>query len=175
VKKNRFTEGLDEDIRNVLLAQIRNLWTHASTALEGNSLTLWETSFVLEEGLTVSGKPLKDHRDAEGHARAIEWIYRKVESESARFAEQDLFDLHRILVTDPVVDIMRPVGGWKKEANFTLMVRGDADKQEWREYPARTGSPALCGSGSTGSIDFRTRISHGTKPSRLTPTFISLS
>jgi len=34
---------------------------HNSTAIEGNSLTLGETELVLAEGLTVAGKPLKDH------------------------------------------------------------------------------------------------------------------
>jgi len=52
--------GLDRDIGQSLSSQIRDLWTHTSTALEGNTLTLGETRFVIEEGLTVSGKPLKD-------------------------------------------------------------------------------------------------------------------
>ncbi|WP_295439234.1 hypothetical protein [uncultured Thiodictyon sp.] len=63
--------GLDPDLRRALLAQVRDLWTHGSTALEGNTLTLGETKFVIEEGLTVSGKPLKDHQEVMGHARAI--------------------------------------------------------------------------------------------------------
>lgn len=66
---------LDRDIRQSLLHQIRDLWTHTSTALEGNILTLGETKFVIEEGLTVAGKPLKDHQEVMGHARAIELIY----------------------------------------------------------------------------------------------------
>jgi hypothetical protein len=34
---------------------------------------------VIEEGLTVSGKPLKDHQEVVGHARAIELIYQGLE------------------------------------------------------------------------------------------------
>ncbi|CAK8719934.1 hypothetical protein LDFHOB_09360 [Candidatus Electronema aureum] len=63
--------NLDADIRAALLIQLRDLWTHTSTAIEGNSLTLGETAFVLREGLTIAGKPLKDHQDVVGHARAI--------------------------------------------------------------------------------------------------------
>ena len=37
-------QGLDADLRAALLAQIRDLWTHGSTAIEGNSLTLGETN-----------------------------------------------------------------------------------------------------------------------------------
>lgn len=36
--------GLDPDIRTALLAQIRDIWTHGSTAIEGNTLTLGETN-----------------------------------------------------------------------------------------------------------------------------------
>ncbi len=63
-------QHLDEDIRLALLRQVRDLWTHSSTAIEGNTLTLGETKFVLEEGLTISGKPLKDHQEVVGQARA---------------------------------------------------------------------------------------------------------
>jgi hypothetical protein len=34
----RFYDGLDADLKKALLAQIRNLWTHTSTAIEGNTL-----------------------------------------------------------------------------------------------------------------------------------------
>jgi Fic family protein len=67
----KFLHGLSEDLRKNLLDELRVLWTHASTAIEGNTLTLGETAFVLREGLTISAKPLKDHREVEGHAR--EW------------------------------------------------------------------------------------------------------
>lgn len=70
-----FLQNLDNDIRDALLIQLRNLWTHTSTAIEGNTLTLGETAFVLEEGLTISGKPLKDHEEVVGHARAIDLVY----------------------------------------------------------------------------------------------------
>jgi len=61
--------------RQSLLNQIRDLWTYTSTALEGNTLTLGETKFVIEEWLTVGGKPLKDHQEVMGHVRAIDLIY----------------------------------------------------------------------------------------------------
>jgi Fic family protein len=61
--------GLDSDLRRSLLAQVRDLWTHESATLEGNTPTLGETKFVIEEGLTVSGKPLSDHQEVFSHAR----------------------------------------------------------------------------------------------------------
>ena len=101
--------GLDADIRRALLCQIRDLWTHGSTALEGNSLTLGETKFVIKEGLRVSGKPLKDHQEVVGHARAIDLIYGSLDGE---LTEARLFDLHRAVQAAVVLDIDSLIGAW---------------------------------------------------------------
>jgi len=119
-----FLKDLDNDIRDGLLIQIRNLWTHTSTAIEGNTLTLGETAFVLEEGLTISGKPLKDHEEVVGHAKAIDLVYDLIRRES-RLTEKDLFDLHKAVQTERVVDVYKPVGAWKMEPNSTVIVSGN--------------------------------------------------
>ena len=48
--------------------------TYTSNALEGNTLTRSETAIVLEKGITVSGKPLKDHLEATGHRDALRYM-----------------------------------------------------------------------------------------------------
>lgn len=116
-----FLKDLDSDLKKNLLVQLRNLWTHTSTAIEGNTLTLGETTFVLEEGLTVSGKPLKDHQEVVGHARAIDLVYACLE-QGRTFGEADMFALHKAVQTEVVVDVYKPVGGWKKEPNSTVGV-----------------------------------------------------
>lgn len=135
-----FYDGLDDDLRTILLAQMRNLWTHTSTAIEGNSLSLGETAFVLEEGLTIAGKPLKDHQEVFGHAKAIELIYAMLDRDE--IGEPDVFLLHQAVLTDHVADIYRPVGAWKMEANFTNAIGPDG-RQFMREYPAPARVPAL--------------------------------
>ena len=132
--KKHFYDQLDEDIKNILLAQIRNIWTHHSTSLEGNSLTLAETDFILEEGLTIQGKPLKDHNEVFSHARAIERIYGLL-NRSENITQQDVFQLHETVLTERVLDIYQPVGKWKVQSNFTTYTDKD-NKQQWREYPA---------------------------------------
>ncbi|MHB8255144.1 MAG: Fic family protein [Acidiferrobacter sp.] len=127
-----FYAGLDEDIKVILLAQVRNLWTHASTAIEGNTLTLDDTAFVLEEGLTIAGKPLREHQEVYGHAKGIEVIYRLLEAHQLQ--EADIFALHRVVLTEAITDIYKPVGAWKNEANFTTTVGPDG-RQHWREFP----------------------------------------
>jgi len=136
----RFYEGLDADLKSALLAQIRNLWTHTSTAIEGNQLTLGDTDFVLSEELTIAGKPLKDHREILGHARAIELIYKLLDRDA--LTEQDLFDLHRAVLTDVVIDMLSPAGGWKREPNSTNAVGPDG-RQTIIEFPAPHRVPAL--------------------------------
>ncbi len=111
----KFLDGLSEDIRKNLLEQLRVLWTHTSTAIEGNTLTLGETAFVLSEGLTINGKSLKDHRDIEGHARAVDLMYALVAKDE--IAATDLFDLHRLVINEEIFDVYKPIGGWKKENN----------------------------------------------------------
>jgi len=137
----KFLDGLDNDIKQVLLAQLRNLWTHTSTAIEGNTLTLGETAFVIEEGLTVSGKPLKDHEEVVGHAKAIDLMYELVKR-SEKIDEQDLFKLHKAIQTERIADIYKPVGAWKVEPNGTYAVT-EAEKQVFLEYAEPADVPQL--------------------------------
>jgi Fic family protein len=71
---------------------------HESNAIEGNSLTLRETELVLSKGVTVSGKPLKDHIEALNLAKAWEQV-KKLARPDAVLTEHDLLDLHRTLMT----------------------------------------------------------------------------
>ena len=62
-----------------MLEQIKDYYrvglTWTSNALEGNSLTESETKVLLEDGLTVGGKPLRDVFEAVDHARAYDFIF----------------------------------------------------------------------------------------------------
>ncbi|MCD4744344.1 MAG: Fic family protein, partial [Desulfobacteraceae bacterium] len=81
--------------------------------------------------LTISGKPLKDHEEVVGHARAIDLIYDLVENNNP-FTEKELFSLHKAVQIKQVVDVYKPIGGWKKEPNSTIAVV--EDKQVVFEY-----------------------------------------
>jgi len=116
-----FLTNLDTDLKTVLMNQFRDLWTHSSTAIEGNTLSLGDTAFVLSEGLTVAGKPLKDHQEVVGHARAIDILYDLAISDKPMTKEM-LFDLHKTIQTEIVLDVYRPTGDWKKEPNSTSVV-----------------------------------------------------
>lgn len=116
-----FLEKLDHDLKKSLIEQLRILWTHSSTAIEGNTLTLGETAQVLSEGLTISGKSLRDHNEVVGHARAFDLIQKYI-SENITITKKELFELHRIVQTEIVQDVYHPVGSWKNEPNSTVIV-----------------------------------------------------
>ena len=48
--------------------------TYNSNAIEGSTLTLRETALILQEGLTIAEKPIKEHLEAVGHKEAFEYI-----------------------------------------------------------------------------------------------------
>jgi Fic family protein len=68
--------------------------TFSSNALEGNSLTESETKVVIEDGLTIEGKPLRDVYEAVGHARAYDYLYQLATNKTLE--EQDILELHRL-------------------------------------------------------------------------------
>ncbi len=68
--------------------------TYSSNALEGNSLTESETKVVLEDGITIGGKPLKDHFEAIGHSDAFDLLYNLADSQE--ITENDILGLHRL-------------------------------------------------------------------------------
>ncbi|NMH26226.1 Fic family protein [Flavobacterium solisilvae] len=50
-------------------------WTYNSNSIEGNTLTLRETQMVLQEGITVKGKSLREHFEAKNHEKAINYLF----------------------------------------------------------------------------------------------------
>jgi Fic family protein len=129
-----FLSGLDPDLKRSLLANIRGLWTHTSTALEGNTLSLGDTLFFIREGLTIAGKSLREHHEVEGHANAVEALYDLVES-GREVTAADLFSLHRAVQTSVVLDAYAPVGAWKNAPNGAYAEGADG-RPAYVEYAA---------------------------------------
>jgi Fic family protein len=68
--------------------------TYTSNSLEGNTLTESETKVVIEDGLTIGGKPLRDHLEAQGHANAYEYMFSLVNKKEISVG--DILELHRL-------------------------------------------------------------------------------
>jgi Fic family protein len=89
-----------EEVYNVRL-------TYHSTAIEGNTLTQSETQIVLEKGITIGGKSLKDHLEAINHASAMEYM-------------RDLAQANT------------PIGEWEIRQVHALVCRGEAGAGAYR-------------------------------------------
>jgi Fic family protein len=71
--------------------------TYTSNAIEGNTLTLRETAEVIEHGITVGGKSLRDHLEAVDHYEAVQWM-RELAALTAPVGERTVCELHRRIV-----------------------------------------------------------------------------
>jgi Fic family protein len=81
-----------------MIKQVREYFrigmTYASNALEGNSLTETETKIVIEDGITIGGKPIKDHMEALGHSEAYDLLFRLAKGQN--ITETNIKELHRL-------------------------------------------------------------------------------
>ena len=82
-----------------MLKQTRDYYrvglTWSSNAIEGNTLTESETKILLEDGLTVGGKPLKDMYEAVGHGAAYDYMFSLMNGGAITVA--DIQKLHRLV------------------------------------------------------------------------------
>jgi len=72
-------------------------WTYNSNAIEGSTLTLRETQLVIEDGLTIGGRSLREHLEAINHKEAIEFVESLATSPSP-MTERDLKDIHALIL-----------------------------------------------------------------------------
>ena len=71
--------------------------TYTSNALEGNTLTRSETAIVLEKGLTVRGKSLKDHEEAVDHFEALQFV-RALVQDPRPLGEAEVRQIHALVM-----------------------------------------------------------------------------
>lgn len=81
-----------------MLKQLKDYYriglTWSSNALEGNTLTESETKVLLEDGLTIGGKPLRYTFEAIGHAKAYDFMFTLLKKRI--ITESDIFTMHRM-------------------------------------------------------------------------------
>ncbi len=97
-------------ISNDLLLKLKERFeiemTYNSNAIEGNTLTLKETFWVIQHGVTVKGKPLKDHLEAKNHKEALDFLYELIEkNRQSTISEQLIKTLHSLIIQDIDRDI----------------------------------------------------------------------
>ena len=71
--------------------------TYTSNAIEGNTLTLRETAELIEHGITVAGKSLREHLEAVDHYAAVQWM-RGLAAADTPLTESTVCEIHRRIV-----------------------------------------------------------------------------
>jgi len=88
---------LPKDAVKRIIQDIRLRHTYHSDAIEGNTLTLQETKLVLEEGVTIGGKPLKDHIEARNDAEAFDLMVELVKSKK-KISQEIIQQIHEFVM-----------------------------------------------------------------------------
>lgn len=95
-------------------------WTYNSNSIEGNTLTLRETQMVLQEGITVKGKSLREHFEAKNHEKAINYLF-SIVNENYVLRSIDILSLHGLIlnmIEDDYAGRLRNAGVRITGANF---------------------------------------------------------
>lgn len=72
-------------------------WTYNSNAIEGNTITLRETQLVLQEGITIKGKSLREHFEVFNHNKALGFLYQMAEKDQP-LTVSDILSLHGLVL-----------------------------------------------------------------------------
>ncbi len=72
-------------------------YTFESNRIEGNTLTLKETDLVINEGLTISGKSMREHLEAINHKEAIEYVKHLIEKKTT-INEREVLAIHHLIL-----------------------------------------------------------------------------
>ena len=90
------------DLSPRTLAQIRKFFRlkniYHSNAIEGNILEIGETRQVVEQGLTLTGKPLKDQAEAKNLNEALDFLEDLASSADRPISEADIRQIHHFVL-----------------------------------------------------------------------------
>lgn len=72
-------------------------YTYESNRIEGNTFTLQETALVVNEGVTISGKSMREHLEAINHSQAIEFI-KDIAKKDIAIDERLIKEIHSVIL-----------------------------------------------------------------------------
>ena len=72
--------------------------TYNSNAIEGNTLSFAETKLVLNEGITIGGKTLREHLEVINHKEAIDYIEELAKKATSEITETDIKNVHALVL-----------------------------------------------------------------------------
>jgi len=91
----------------ITLSKLREYFTvemtYNSNAIEGNTLSLQETRAVLEDGITIGGKSLREHLEVTNHRRAMDFVESLIRKKN--LSGQDILEINAIILDRIVPDV----------------------------------------------------------------------
>jgi Fic family protein len=120
-------------------------WTYHTNALEGNPLTLSETSFFIREGLTSKGKPLAAYLEVKNHIAALDYLDIVIRDKLA--VNEGLMKQYHAMLFEKIdymevkvgADVRRikiEPGAYKKENNHVIRLDGKIHEfADWLQVP----------------------------------------
>ena len=122
---------LDPEKVSAIQEKFRIEWTYHSRAIEGGILTLSETAFFLQEGLTTKGRPLSEYLETKNHAEALSYLDDLVKKKE-KMSERIIKDFHAILMKDTQFVLVGPQnnkikiepGKYKYDNNHVILPDG---------------------------------------------------
>lgn len=72
-------------------------YTYESNRIEGNTLTLQETELVVNEGVTIAGKSMREHLEAINHAEAIDYI-KDFAKQNIEISQRTIKEIHSLVL-----------------------------------------------------------------------------
>jgi len=100
IKKRNFYTNNKSILKSEILEKIdKNFdidFTHESTTIEGNTLTLREAKLVIEDNISIGGKELREIYEVINHNNAFSYVKKCIEK-SEDLSEEKVKDIHQIL------------------------------------------------------------------------------
>ena len=106
LEKQKLYEAGKDTLHEVTIESYNNAFevefTHHSTAIEGNTLTLMETKVVLEDGISVGGKALREIYEVVNHKKAFRYVKQCI-NDGLPLSEKILKDIHALVMENIIV------------------------------------------------------------------------
>lgn len=114
------------ELMATIAQKFREDWTYNTNAIEGNTMTLHETTFFLREGLTAQGRTMKEHLEMQNHSEAVFFLQEAIKERD--LTEGLIKELHAMLFANikgyaggtPIVP-----GAYKDNDNHVLTISGE--------------------------------------------------
>ena len=98
VREMRRVGRLSPEVLHHISKYFRVKSIYHSNAIEGNQLDIGETRLVVEEGLTIAGKPLKDQAEAKNLNAALDFLEELASDTSQPISLHDIRQIHNLIL-----------------------------------------------------------------------------